>query len=69
MPYGVKLRAPGEKRFLFLADKGATTWLRVRALRFELKESAARHAEEVKRDHPKLKDWAWKVVPLLGGYG
>ena len=68
MAYGVKLRAPHERRFMFLAAKGATTWLRVRALRFELEESAHRHAETVQRDHPKLKEWDWKVVTLLGGY-
>ena len=31
-------------------------------------ESARRHAEAVQRDHPKLKEWDWKVVTLLGGY-
>ena len=39
MAYGVKLRAPQERRFMFLAAKGATTWLRVRTLRFELKRA------------------------------
>ena len=68
MSWAVKLRAPKEKRFMLLGSKGSTTWRRVHTLRFELQESAERYAEEVKREHPALKEWDWKVVPLRGGY-
>ena len=57
--YFIKVRAPGEKRYAFLARNG-TNNLRVHACLFATLERAEAVIAENRDDNP---GWDWKAVP------
>lgn len=59
--YAVKIRKPGEKRFRFLSDHGATSFLRIRAVTFTEKVFAL---SWIAANAPLNPDFEFRAVPF-----